>query len=83
MIKKPEIKASSPITGEMCIQRLKHHGVNMTAKELAASLGTGDSRAVATALRKPTKDGRVKWGKWINGVATSRFVRLSVKGGAK
>lgn len=73
------------ITGEMCVNVLKEHkefsliyGADpaITAKEIARALDT-DSRAVATALRKPMKDGRVKWGKWINGVGTYKFVRTT------
>ena len=68
----------------MCVQRLKHHGVNMTAKEIAGSLGMGDSRAVATALRKPVDDGRVKisYKRGLGLGAQYRFVRLTAKGGA-
>jgi hypothetical protein len=72
------------ITGDMCVQRLKHHGVFMTAKEIAESLGMGDSRAVATALRNPVRDGRVKIN-YKNGLglgAQYRFVRMTAKGGA-
>lgn len=76
------------ITGEMCVQALKEHkefsliyGADpaITAKDIARALDS-DSRAVATALRQPVKDGRVKtvanrkhWSKF--GVWTYKFVR--------
>ena len=72
------------VTGAECVLALKMLNKSSTAKEIAAVLDT-DSRNVATALRMPHEDGRVKWGKWINGVATYKFVRSTpakVKGGA-
>jgi hypothetical protein len=47
------------ITGEMCVQALKTSEQSITASEIAQLVGS-DSRAVATALRKPVRDGRVK-----------------------
>lgn len=86
------------ITGEMCVKVLKEHkefsliyaaDQAITAKDIARALDT-DSRAVATALRKPVKDGRVKtvadrkhWSKF--GVWCYKFVRSTPakkKGGA-
>ena len=72
------------ITGDDCVQCLKTLSKGGTAAEIAFLLNT-DSRAVATALRKPVNDGRVKWGKFVKGVATYSFVRSTpakVKGGA-
>ena len=72
------------ITGDDCVQCLKTLSKGGTAAEIAFLLNT-DSRAVATALRKPVKDGRVKWGKFVKGVATYSFLRSTpakVKGGA-
>ena len=76
--------STNTVTGEMCVQRLKHHRISMTAKQIAESLGTGDSRAVATALRKPVEDGRVKinYKRGLGFGAYYRFVRLTAKGGA-
>lgn len=56
------------ITGDDCVAALAKMGKPSTAKEIAAELGT-DSRAVATAMRIPLKDGRVEWGNWVKGVA--------------
>lgn len=56
---------------------------NSFAGDIAFLLKT-DSRAVATALRKPVKDGRV-WIGNFNGVATYTFLRSTaakVKGGS-
>lgn len=72
------------ITGDDCVQCLKTMPSGGRAADIAFMLGT-DSRAVATALRKPIKDGRVKWGKFVKGVATYTFLRSTpakVKGGA-
>lgn len=65
------------ITAEQCVLALKKRKVSTPARELAKDLGT-DSRAVATALRKPTHDGRVKWS-FTGGIAYYRFVRLTAK----
>lgn len=78
------------ITGDDCVKVLKAMPNGGTAAEIAsllnrASLLNTDSRAVATALRKPVNDGRVKWGKFVKGVATYTFLRSTpakVKGGA-
>jgi hypothetical protein len=56
------------ITGDDCVVALKKLGGGVTAKAIAAELGT-TSRAVATAMRTPLNDGRVGWGKWVKGVA--------------
>jgi hypothetical protein len=72
------------ITGDDCVKCLKTMSNGSTAADIAFLLNT-DSRAVATALRKPVKDGRVKWGKFVRGVATYTFLRSTpakVKGGA-
>lgn len=72
------------ITGAECVLALKMLKKSSTAKEVAAVLQS-DSRNVATALRKPCKDGRVKWGKFVRGVATYRYLRSTpakAKGGA-
>ena len=47
------------ITGDMCVQALKTFEQAITAIEIAQLVGS-DSRAVATALRKPVREGRVK-----------------------
>ena len=47
------------ITAEQCVVALKKRGLSTTAKDLAEFIGMTDSRAVATALRQPVKDGRV------------------------
>lgn len=73
------------ITGDMCVQALKEHkefsliyGADpaITAKEIARALDT-DSRAVATALRKPVSDGRVKinYSRGLGLGASYKFVR--------
>ena len=68
------------ITAEICVRALKDHGLSTPAKNIAEMTGSS-SRAVATALRKPTHDGRVSW-TFKGGVAYYRFVRLTAKGGA-
>lgn len=66
------------ITAEQCVRALKQHGLSTSAKNIAVMLGNTDSRAVATALRKPTRDGRVSW-TFKKGIAFYRFVRLKAK----
>ena len=65
------------ITGEMVVFALRALGRSVQAKHIAMQLGTDDTRAVATAARKPAKDGRItcRYPKGRN-VATYRFVRL-------
>ena len=87
------------ITGEMCVQVLKEaldasKTLNalprLTAKEIASVLSIStqtDSRAVATALRKPVDDGRVKirYDRGLGLGASYKFVRSTpakAKGGA-
>ena len=48
------------ITAQMCVEALKAVGKAIPAAELADFITRTDSRAVATALRKPVRDGRVK-----------------------
>lgn len=71
------------ITAEQCVLALKKHGLSTTAKELAECIGMTDSRAVATALRKPVRDGRVSinYKRGLGLGAHYRFVRLTAKGG--
>jgi hypothetical protein len=69
----------SRITAEMCVMALKKQRTSMSAKAIAERVG-GDSRAVATALRKPTRDGRINW-TFKKGIAWYRFVRLTAKKG--
>jgi hypothetical protein len=69
------------ITGEDVVLKLKRLRVSMSAKSIAQSMGVAwgiDSRAVATALRKPVKDGRVSC-HYRKGLAHYRFVRLKAK----
>ena len=68
------------ITAEQCVMALKRRDLRTTARALADYLGT-DSRAVATALRKPVKDGRVKirYTRGLGFGAEYRFVRLKAK----
>lgn len=72
------------ITAQMCVEALKAVGKSIPAKELADFITRTDSRAVATALRKPVHDGRVKmiYNRKNRGVWTYRFVRMTAKGGA-
>ena len=71
------------ITGDDCVQCLKTMSKGGTAADIAFLLKT-DSRAVATALRKPVKDGRVKT-IHCGDVWLYKFIRSTpakVKGGA-
>ena len=63
------------ITCEDAVMVLKKIKVLVPAKWIAEKLGT-DSRAVATALRKATNDGRV-YVRYRKGIAEYRFTRLS------
>lgn len=70
-------KDTSKITGEQCVLALKIFGRVAPASLIAEFLAT-DSRAVATAMRKPTKDGRVSF-TFRRGVMHYRFVRTKPK----
>lgn len=67
------------ITAADCVLSLKLHKLSINAAALADIMGA-DSRAVATALRGPVKDGRVHW-HFKKGVAWYRFVRQTAKKG--
>jgi hypothetical protein len=74
------------ITGDDCVRVLKTMTNGGTAADIAFLLKT-DSRAVATALRKPVNDDRVKinYNRGSGMGATYTFVRSTptkVKGGA-
>lgn len=59
----------------VALQRLKR---TVTAKEIAEELGTDDTRAIATAARKPVEDGRItRRYPRKHAVAVYRFVRFS------
>jgi hypothetical protein len=66
------------ITAEQCVKALKARNLSTTAKRLAEYMGETQSRAVATALRNPVKDGRVKVC-FSGGLTYYRFVRLKAK----
>jgi hypothetical protein len=66
---------NAKITCEDAVLELKKVKVLMPAKWIAEKLGT-DSRAVATALRKATADGRV-YVRYRKGIAEYRFTRLT------
>ena len=67
---------STKITCEDAVLALKKHGLSTTAKCLAQLLPGADSRAVATALRNATRDGRVTI-TYRKGIAWYRFKRLT------
>ena len=69
------------ITAEQCVMALKRRNLRTTAKALAEYIGETDSRAVATALRQPVRDGRVKirYTRGLGFGAEYRFVRLKAK----
>ena len=67
------------ITAADCVLALKLNKRSINAAALADIMGT-DSRAVATALRKPTSDGRVSI-HYKKGIGWYRFVRMSPKKG--
>lgn len=74
------------ITAEMCVAATRDAGKAVTAQEIAAIIGDTTSRSVATALRNPLKDGRVKAVRnrenWkARNCWTYRFVRLTAKKG--
>lgn len=67
------------ITAVDAVLELKRLGTATTARELAYYLGT-TSRAVATALRGPVKDGRIKITYHRKTQqATYRYLRLNAK----
>ena len=74
---------NNKITCEDAVMVLKKLKVLVPAKLIATVLAT-DSRAVATALRKATADGRV-YVRYRKGIAEYRFTRLTpnveVRGG--
>jgi hypothetical protein len=63
------------ITCEDVVRKLQQWGLSTPAKNIAEMMGT-DSRAVATALRKATYDGRVKMA-FKRGIAYYRFIKLT------
>jgi hypothetical protein len=65
------------LTCEEAVRALKRVRLSTTAKSLAARQATS-SRAVATALRAATEDGRVSV-TYKRGLAYYRFVRLKSK----
>lgn len=66
------------ITSDDAVRAAKGMARACTAREIAEYIGGTDSRAVATALREPTKDGRVTIN-YRGSVATYRFRRLTAK----
>jgi hypothetical protein len=68
------------VTADAVVRACKALGTAHPAKTIAAKLGTYDSRAVATAARKPVSDGRLRvWYPKGSAVALYRFVRLTPK----
>lgn len=72
------------INAHNVVLTLKLAGRAMDARTIAELLGGTDSRAVATAARKPVADGRIKirYPRGLNR-ALYRFVRMTAKAGAK
>jgi hypothetical protein len=66
------------ITADDCVRMLKWLKTAHAASDVAIHLGS-TSRAVATALRQPVKDGRVACRFMKTGIAHYRFVRLKAK----
>lgn len=66
------------ISDKDVVQAARAIGKSCTAKDIAAWIGGTDSRAVATAARKPVDDGRItrRYAKSAN-VAQYRFKRLT------
>jgi len=62
------------VTAEQCVRALKTHGLSSSAKVISQFVDA-DSRAVATAMRQPVRDGRVTI-TWKRGIAFYRFKRL-------
>lgn len=68
------------ITADTVVRAARALRTAHPAKAIAAKLGTYDSRAVATAARKPVADGRLSiWYPKGSAVALYRFVRLTPK----
>ncbi len=69
------------ITGDAVVRALKTIGRVVDVRELAQAIGTEDTRAVASASRKPSKDGRIRVSFPKHGAAARyKFVRLSPGG---
>jgi hypothetical protein len=67
-----------PITDHDVVRALKELRTTVTVSEIAAVLGTGDTRAIATAARKPAKDGRIRVRyPRRGGGAVYRYVRMT------
>lgn len=68
------------ITGDDVVFALKAIGRTVEVAELAKQLGTTDTRAVATASRKPRNDGRIRmtYNRHFTG-ALYRFVRMKAR----
>lgn len=71
------MKAAKKITAEQAVRELQAVGLSTNAAALADRMGT-TSRAVATALRSPTQDGRVSI-TYRKGIGFYRFKRLRAK----
>lgn len=68
------------ITGDAVVRALKELRCSVSVGDIALQLETTDTRAIATAARKPAADGRIKMHFPIrNGPAIYRFVRLTPK----
>ena len=72
------MSTTKPITADDCVRKLKWLKTAAVASDIAFWLGS-TSRAVATALRGPVKDGRVSARMARAGVMYYRFVRLKAK----
>ena len=73
-----------PINDVAVVQALKALGRTVPVAEIAHQLGTADTRAIATAARKPAADGRIRITFPKRGAgARYRFVRLTPKAGAQ
>lgn len=64
------------ITGEDVVEALRWIGRTVPVGEIAFKIGTTDTRAIATAARKPANDGRIKV-TFRKGAARYRFVRVT------
>ena len=66
------------ISDKDVVQAARAIGKSCTAKDIAAWIGGTDSRAVATAARKPVDDGRItrRYAKSAN-IAQYRFKRMT------
>jgi antitoxin component of RelBE/YafQ-DinJ toxin-antitoxin module len=71
---------SRRITGDDVVRALKRLRKSSDAKQIAAALGIDDTRAVATAARRPVKDGRITINyRGRSNAATYRFVRIAAQ----